>query len=72
MTPEQQREAEDQGQKYSYPVSGGGKVKRERPKEQFWVLANSRENFETLKRMGEALEKKDGGSVTQYNDTIKT
>lgn len=40
-------------------------------KEAFWVLAHGKENFEILKTVGEALEKKDGGSTVIWNESVK-
>jgi hypothetical protein len=34
------------------------------------VKANSEENFRTLVNVAETLEKKDGGDVKQYRDTV--
>ena len=47
----------------------GGSVKEER--ETFWVMATSRENYETLLKVGESLEKKDGGDMDKYNEEVK-
>lgn len=45
-------------------------VREER--ERFWVLATSKENYETLLKVGESLEKKDGGDINKYNEDVKT
>ena len=47
----------------------GGEVGEER--ESFWVMATSRENYETLLKVGETLEKKDGGDIVKYNEDVK-
>ena len=47
--------------------SGRGRVERET----FWVMATSRENYETLLKVGESLEKKDGGDIDKYNEDVK-
>ena len=47
----------------------GGEVGEER--ETFWVMATSRENYETLLKVGETLEKKDGGDMVKYNEEVK-
>ena len=40
-------------------------------RESFWVMATSRENYETLLKVGETLEKKDGGDIVKYNEDVK-
>ena len=51
--------------------AGHGKKKIEKgSKEEYWVLARGKDNFEALKKVGEVLEKGSGGNVTHYNDDV--
>lgn len=39
-------------------------------RQKFWVLAYGRDNFETLKAVGEALEKKDSGNLKPWQEAM--
>ena len=48
-----------------------GKMKIEKnSKEEFWVLARGKDNYEALKKVGEVLEKSSGGNVGHYNEDV--
>ena len=39
--------------------------------EEFWVLASSRDNYEALLKVGEVLEKKEGGDVDKWKEDVR-
>ena len=51
-------------------VEGDRKVLIEKRKP-YWVLAYGEENYETLRTMGEALEKKDTGDTRHWQDEMR-
>jgi len=54
-------------------LDGIGKEKITHPgkRKAYWVLAYGEENYHALQAIGETLEKKDGGDVNQWKDTMK-
>lgn len=51
------------GEGNKHPIHGKRKA--------FWVLAYGEENYHALQAIGETLEKKDGGDVNLWNNTMK-